>query len=118
MKKTLIFSLLLLIGGTALQAQKASSKKLVIIRVTQCTKEVNSVTPVIHITEDDGSFREIELEKYKGHLNYMNQNNPNHIKVHAELKKYLLDGYEIQSHTQVLVEIRVWVESFILVKTD
>ncbi len=107
---------LLLLGlFISLNAQEENDKNLVIIRVIESRMGyTGGFTPVIHITENDGSYRTIELEKH--FKDYLIKSTSNQKKIHKELKKYLNEGYEIIGHTKGIESIAIWFEDYILVK--
>jgi hypothetical protein len=114
MKRTLIFIFLVVVVILAGKSQ-GLSKKLVIIRIIEFREGyTGGLSPVMHITEDDGSYRVVELEHHK--KNYLISETGNQKKIHLELKKYLNEGYEIQGHTKGMETVIVWFEDYILVK--
>jgi hypothetical protein len=97
MKKVSLLILLVGFVCFSASAQSNSETELVIIRVVEVYKGAAG-NPVIHITENDGTYRVIELDKYE--KNYLTEDNDGPRKVHSELKNYLSEGYRIVSHTK------------------
>lgn len=116
--KQIILLLFLFIGtfSTSVNAQENGETELVIIRVIEIRKGYASdLSPLIHITENDGSYRTIELEIHE--RNYLLNPTDNQQKIHLELKKYLQDGYEIKSHSIGNTSNVSWYEDYVLIKT-
>jgi len=115
MRKT---TLIILLFGAIIFSVKAigqDEKSLVIIRVIEFRAGyTGGLSPVIHITENDGSYRVIELDKHS--KNYLIKPTDNQRKIHQELKKYILDGYEIVGHTKGIESVAVWFEDYVLIK--
>jgi len=111
MKKVALLILLVGFVCFSADAQSNSETELVIIRVVE-VHIGGAGNPVIHITENDGTYRVIELDKYK--KNYLTEDNDGLRKVHSELKNYLSEGYKIVSHTKYAVTGLY--EDYVLVK--
>lgn len=118
MKKTLL--IILLLSASCVVKAQIASPKLVIMRIMDChTGGCGGATPAIHITEDNGIHRVIEMETFdlkdrkEAHFP-ASHNNLN--KIHLELKKYLDEGYEIVGHTKNIWNIDDILEDYVLVK--
>lgn len=89
-------------------------RELVIIRVVEATPGIGGrYNSVIHITEDDGTYRIVELEDIKKHLI---DNSSNKRLIHMQLKMYLDKGYEIISHNIGDADGAVLFEDYVLLK--
>jgi len=116
MRKISLLILFLGLQTVSVTAQNDSESELVIIRVLEyisgTTKEIY---PAIHITENDGSYRVVELEKYT--KRYLLNPTDNQKKIHLELKSYLDKGYDIAGHSKGEVGINLgWFEDYVLLK--
>jgi len=115
MKKVALLILLVGFVNFSANAQSNSETELVIIRVVEVNKGVSSSgDPVVHITENDSTYRIIELAAYP--KRYLQQDNDAQRIVHTELKRYLSTGYKIEGHTKGVAGSSVWFENFVLVK--
>lgn len=116
MKRTNFLLLSFIALTISLNAQSYQEKEVVIIRIIEFTGGMSGidVAPVMHITENDGSYRIIELDKHK--KKYLLQTTDNQSKIQKELKKYIQDGYEIVNHTKGAERLAFWFEDYVLVK--
>ncbi len=99
----------------SLFAQVVEQKKeLVIIRVTEVIPGIGGrCQSLIHITEDDGTYRIVELENVK---KYLSDNSSNQRLIHMQIKMYLDKGYKIVSHNKGVAEGAVQFEDYILLR--
>lgn len=116
MKKATLLLLFGLAITISLNAQNSQEKQLVIIRVVEFMAGFpgGGLLPVMHITENDGSYRIIELDKHS--KKYLLESTDNQKKLHRELKKYIQDGYEIVGHAKGLEGLPIWYENYVLIK--
>ncbi len=81
MRKISVLILFIGLLTLSIKAQTSSETELVIIRVLEYRAgTTNEYSPVIHITENDGSYRVIELEKHI--KNYLLRTTDNQKKIH------------------------------------
>ena len=113
MRKLLVTILTAMICSVA-WAQDSNNNQLVIIKIQEFKKGYTGNTAsIIHITEADGSYRTIDLEKVGKHLA---EDNPNQKVIHSELLKYLNASYEIVSHNLGTCDGIVYSEDYVLIK--